>query len=141
MAQDYAHGHNVFWYNICMRFIDREQEMARLVRLGRERNGGFVAIDFPHRLKEQDRADVFIALHPLQFGDFLKGIALIYGILYQFTPSGGATDDLDRHFDHIFGLQFPGGGAVQYVGWIGLAVRSGGKFHDAGRMKTVEDVE
>ena len=27
-----------------MRFIDREQEMARLVRLGRERNGGFVAI-------------------------------------------------------------------------------------------------
>ena len=104
-------------------------------------NGGFVVFDLPHRLKEQNRADVFIALHSLQFCGFLKGIALIYGILHQFAPSGGATKDLDRHLDHILSLQFPSGDAVQNVGGVGLAVRCGGELHYTGRMKAVEDVE
>ena len=32
------------WYNIGVKFIDREQEMGRLVRLMREQRGGFAAI-------------------------------------------------------------------------------------------------
>ena len=33
-----------FWHNIHMRFIDRIEEMERLARLVREREGGFAAI-------------------------------------------------------------------------------------------------
>ena len=43
-AEDYAPQHNDFWYNIGVKFIDREQEMGRLMRLMREQRGGFAAI-------------------------------------------------------------------------------------------------
>ena len=44
-------------YSIFMRFIDREQEMERLVRLMHERKGGFAAIWGRRRIGKSELID------------------------------------------------------------------------------------
>ena len=56
-------------------------------------------------------------------------------------PRGGAADDLDGHFDHVLGLQFPGGNAVEHVRRVGFGVRRRGEFDDAGGVESLQHVE
>ncbi|MGN0834039.1 MAG: ATP-binding protein [Kiritimatiellia bacterium] len=97
----YAREHNVFWYNICMRFIDRVEEMERLARLVRERRGGFAAIWGRRRIGKSELLK-----------EWCRRFAGLYTVADQSLPSMQRTSFALALSDH-----FKGFADVSYPSW------------------------